>query len=745
MHRILTTHLRVPALLAAALLGLVPLSLAALAPAARAAGAIEDPHARYAPPSPRSGPVVTPAAQARLASAGRAALWVYFADKGETDARGFARAVRLAGDRVQGHARDRRARETGGVFAPDYYDVPVVERYVDAVRSTGAKIRNVSRWMNAVSVEADPAAAARIASLPFVRSITAIAFSKRVEPVGPVIPLETRPAPATPLEEGVLPSAGTRRGLAATLGPPASYGGSVNQMTSINSRAAQDSGYTGAGVVVAMLDTGFNKAHPAVAPLKRIAEYDFVFHDGETANQAGDLTTQWDHGTGTWSVAGGYADGNLIGPAYNASFLLAKTEDNRSETPVEEDNWLAAVEWADSIGVDVISSSLGYMTFDAPYPSHTYSDLDGRTTVVTQAAALAARRGIVVASAMGNAGPPVGSLSAPADADSILSVGAVDLNNVLAGFSGRGPTADGRGKPEVVAQGVFTSWAVAAGGYGQASGTSLSTPLIGGVSAQIREAHPEWTVQQIRYALKLSGDKASAPDSMNFGWGRPNVVWAIYSSPLGGPIYPKPFNLASPANGGVVTFAPYNFRWRPTSDPNGDPLTYRIRIFKTPLDSLIYDATTTDTTITYPGYLGPNTTYRWYVSAIDPGSHERESRDRFTFVTSSSSGVDITPPATPGVVLYPSRPNPVQSSAVIPFAITGASQGDIARVTLRIFNSQGRLVRTLMENEAETLPAVRAPKWDGKNEKGQRVSSGIYYYRLTVSGRDTSRRMVVLR
>jgi hypothetical protein len=194
-----------------------------------------------------------------------------------------------------------------------------------------------------------------------------------------------------------------------------------------------------------------------------------------------------------------------------------------------------------------------------------------------------------------------------------------------------------------------------------------------------------------------------------------------------------------------VTFAPYNFRWRRTSDPNGDALTYRVRILKAPLDSLVFDATTTDTTITFPGYLGPSTTYRWWVSAIDPASHERESRERFTFVTSSSSGVDITPPPAPGVVLYPSRPNPVQSSALIPFAITGASQGDVARVTLRIFNATGRLVRTLVRDEAEVLPAVRVARWDGKDEKGQRVSSGIYYYRLTVSGRDVSRRMVVLR
>src|SRR5439155_1218762 len=150
---------------------------------------------------------------------------------------------------------------------------------------------------------------------------------------------------------------GPKPGQAPALDPPAGYGSSITQLSGINAKAAQDSGYTAAGVLVAMLDTGFNKAHNATVQLKRVAEYDFVFHDGETANQGNDVAAAWDHGTGTWSVLGGYYPNNLIGPAYNASFLLAKTEDVRTETPIEEDNWMAAVEWADSIGADVISSS----------------------------------------------------------------------------------------------------------------------------------------------------------------------------------------------------------------------------------------------------------------------------------------------------------------------------------------------------------------------------------------------------
>ena len=714
--------------------------LAALIPGgAPASTNVRDPHERYAPPPPRAAQVISPMASARLDAEGTSALWVYFIDKGETDERSFARAVDRAGARVGAASRMRRARETAGRFVPDWYDVPVVPGYVDGVRSTGAAIRHVSRWINAVSVLADRATVARIASLPYVGRVTAVSRGQRIEPVGPVEP--------APMRE---PQHGAARNLEETflstsLGPPTGYGNSLGQLNGINAKAAQDSGYTGAGVVVAMFDTGYDKNHPANAPHPRLAEYDFVFGDTETANQPGDQADQWMHGTGTWSVLGGFGDGNQIGPAYNAKFLLAKTEDNRSETPVEEDNWLAAVQWADSLGCDVISSSLGYSVFDSPYPAITYSMLEGKTSVVTKAATLAARRGIVVSSAMGNSGPNTGSLTAPADADSILSVGAVDVNNVLAGFSGRGPTFDGRGKPEVVAQGVSTWWAVAGSTtYGTVNGTSLSTPLIGGAAAQVREAHPEWTVQQIRYALKLSGDKAATPDSMNFGWGRPDVVKAIYNTVLGPPLFPKPFNLHFPVNASTTSSGNFNFRWERTPDPNGDPVTYRLRILVPPADTPLYDATTTDTMMASPGaLLRAGSTYRWFVTASDPGGHERESRDRYTFVTGMTTGVEVTPPAS-GFSLYPNRPNPVRTSTLIPFAI-GATGASPVSVTLRIYDPSGRLVRTLLDNEAETTPAVRLQPWDGRDEKGHRVGSGIYYYRLTVSGREVSRRMVVLR
>ena len=174
-------------------------------------------------------------------------------------------------------------------------------------------------------------------------------------------------------------------------------------------------------------------------------------------------------------------------------------------------------------------------------------------------------------------------------------------------------------------------------------------------------------------------------------------------------------------------------------------MTYHLRILIPPADTLLYDASTTDSMMASPGYLlRPSTTYKWYVTASDPAGHVRESRDRYTFITGATTGVDITPPAS-GVVLYPNRPNPVRASTRIPFAIGPVNGAGSARVTLRIFDASGRLVRTLLDNEADALPAVRLQTWDGRDEKGHRVGSGIYYYRLTVSGQETSRSMVVLR
>ena len=693
-------------------------------------------------------PVLSEAARAQLAVKGRSALWVFFTDKAIADERGFAAALRSASASLTERARLRRAREQGGRYAPDFDDVPVAARYLDAVRDAGAEIRHSSRWLNAVSVLATEAEARRIEALSFVRSILPIRASRRTEPLSQGPPQDGVPVRGETGDTGPYSPDGGEleapmlfdRALgAATLQKPVNYGVSVQQLSSINVLAAHDSGWSGANEFVAMFDTGYNKSHTATVQVKRIAERDFIFNDGETANQAADVSTQWDHGTGTWAVAGGYWQGNLIGPAYNSTFLLAKTEDVRSETPVEEDNWVAAAEWADSIGADVISSSLSYLDFDGVLNDYTYSDLDGYTTAVVQGANFAQRRGIVIATAMANEGPLPGSLWSPADAESILSVGAVDAANAVTSFSSRGPTADGRIKPEVVAQGQGTFWAVASNNnqVASANGTSLSTPLIAGSAALVREAHPDWTVMQVRTALMNTADKAGTPNN-DYGWGRIDVVKAIYSGPI---TFPKPFDQLVPINNTNVLSTPVTLRWRRALDP-GDFVQYTVVLRSVSPSVVVFTKTLAETTTVVTSYLGPNKVYEWLVTAFDPLGHERPSREKFRFTTGATTDVAISPEAAPRVVLHQNRPNPAQRATEIPFTLAGG--GDAIPVTLRIFDPHGRLVRTLVDGPEPTARHY-VIRWDGRDQMGRVAGSGIYYYQLRAGAAVLTRRMVLLR
>jgi serine protease AprX len=293
------------------------------------------------------------------------------------------------------------------------------------------------------------------------------------------------------------------------------YGDCFSQIHPIQVDQLHDAGYSGAGVIVCMLDTGFLRTHAALTNVHVIAEYDFVQGDSVTSNQAGDDPHQHDHGTLTLSIIAGYDPGHLIGPAYGADYVLAKTETISSETPIEEDWWVAGAEWADSLGADVISSSLGYFDW------YTYEDMDGNTAVTTIGADMAVANGICVVNAAGNEGADTWHyIIAPADGDSVITVGAVDSVGVIAPYSSRGPTYDGRTKPDVCAMGSGTIFAVAGtvADYRRGTGTSLSTPLVAGVAALLIQAHPTWTPVQVREALRTTALRASHPDD-DYGWG----------------------------------------------------------------------------------------------------------------------------------------------------------------------------------------------------------------------------------
>jgi serine protease AprX len=434
-------------------------------------------------------------------------VWVFFTDKGFTDQVEYTSVLNQTAKNLTPRAAWRRAK-TMKPNLVDFHDIPVNQSYINRIINFHATEKQKSRWLNAASFEIPVGELKDIAGLSFVRSIKPVLGGKR------------RPVEPGNEPEGALPEKGM-----FTL----NYGSSYSQLQQINIPAVHNLGYTGQGVIVCMMDTGFRKDHQAFqlaySEGRVLAEWDFINNDGNTQNETGDPSTQHNHGTMTWSTLGGASDGNLYGPAYGAYFILAKTEDVSSETPIEEDNWVAGMEWADSIGADVISSSLGYIDW------YIYQDLDGNTAVITIAADIAAQRGIVVCNAMGNEGSGSGSLIAPADADSIIACGAVDGSGSIAYFSSRGPTYDGRIKPEVCARGVSTRCANPSSttGYTTADGTSLSTPLIGGAAAVILSAHPYWTPMQVREAMMVSGNNSSSPNN-TYGWGIPDILAAIQYS-----------------------------------------------------------------------------------------------------------------------------------------------------------------------------------------------------------------------
>jgi serine protease AprX len=433
-------------------------------------------------------------------------IWVFFTDKAvksEQEFKAAASKVVLTERCLKRRAKVNRQNITRA-------DLPVAQRYVENIIQLGATLRRTSRWLNAASFQAPLAILDEIESLPFVSEIRPVARYVR-EPVA------TR---AEPLQER----------MGQTKATALDYGNSFTQLQQIGVPTAHEDGYTGNGVVIAILDSGFRKDHEAFsrafAEGRVLDEWDFVFDDGNTQNEAEDAVNQHNHGTFVWSALGGISPGELYGPAYEADFLLYKTEDLRSETQVEEDNWVAAVERADSVGVDIITSSLGYIDW------YTVQDFDGMTAVTTRAANHADSLGIVVTTSLGNFGPGTTTLTAPADAFDVISVGAVTFTGSIAAFSSRGPTYDGRIKPEVCAMGQDTRCAnaLSTNSYSYVSGTSLSNPLAAGAAALVLEAHPDWPPKLIRFALMLTASQADNPDN-TYGWGIINVPEAISWSP----------------------------------------------------------------------------------------------------------------------------------------------------------------------------------------------------------------------
>lgn len=662
--------------------------------------------------------------------------WVYFKDKGSTLpasgslARNTA-AYQMALQDIHPKALARRAKVLPSDAIVGADDLPVYEPYLIHVQKLGGVLVHTSRWMNAASFRLTTDQVTVISKIPFVKA------------VNPVVILHGK------LESGQVNEEHTSLGKMTSF----DYGQSATQIQTINAVQLHDAGVTGHNVLVGMLDTGFRwRAHEALQTRHVIAEHDFIFNDDTTANQARDSSGQDSHGTLTMSVIGGYQPGKLIGPAFNADFILGKTEYIPTETRVEEDNWAAAIEWMEGYGVDVVSSSLGYNDFDPQGPDpgdYTWGngDFNGRTSVTAIAAAKAARLGIVVCDAMGNEGNGdgiMGTMLTPADADSIISVGAVSFSKFLAGFSSTGPTNDNRTKPDVVAPGVSVYGAFTPGPstYGGASGTSLATPLAAGSAALLLSARPELTPIQVRDALRntaepITNDPRFTTSPNNFtGWGLANAFQAALSF---GPIFSDRPAVSSAIFTSTVSI---NVVSKFGINPDSVVLWYAIGSSSTfssirmNVDSSMFFPTSGRYKILIPPQ-SFGTLIRFYITTSDSGAHSYRSpapiTGRVWQLDYGVTGVGETPLLPKGFALRQNYPNPFNPRTVISYDLPHS-----ARVNLSIYNMLGEVVGILV-SETQNAGSY-AIGWDAGH-----LPSGVYIYRLSTSSFVATNKMVLIR
>ena len=428
--------------------------------------------------------------------------WVYFTDKPDS-------AYYLANplEMLSQKALDRR---TAQGIALDGKDTPIHPDYIAAVTAAnGITVKAKSKWLNALHIRGTQNAINALVTFAFVDHVDFA--NNALDPIGRRAPAKKRHASAQKTQQ-------TQQNF--------SYGTSGSQVQMLNGHLLHQQGYTGTGMTIAVLDAGFPGAD-TIPQLQHLFDNSLVLGGHNLVAQSDELYTGGTHGTLVLSTIAGHAEGELVGTAPDAFYYLFVTEDPTGENPVEESYWVEAAEMADSLGVDVINTSLGYFNYDNADYSYTYDDMDGETAFISRGAKVAFSRGLFLVTAAGNSGatdhPHIG---VPADAINTFTVGAVDNAEQYANFSSIGPSADGRIKPDVMAMGQGATYATASGTIATGNGTSFSSPITAGLVACLWQALPGKTNAQLLQLIKQSADRYNTPTSQ-YGYGIPDFSIAL--------------------------------------------------------------------------------------------------------------------------------------------------------------------------------------------------------------------------
>jgi subtilisin family serine protease len=443
-------------------------------------------------------------------------------------------------------------RQNQGVSL-DSTDLPVIESYVDSVLGIGGELVHRTKWLNGITVKLDAQDTIvfqAVATYPFVRNVQLIRAG-----------VEQKRQAKFELEESLTGP------IDLTMGESA-YGQAYRQVAMLQTDLLHNLGFKGQGITVAIMDNGYRGVDRAPFDSMRLqgrllGHWDFV--DGDS-----NVFDDGNHGTTVLSTMAVNDPGNMIGTAPHASYYLFNTEDNQSESLLEEDHWLRAAEYADSLGVQVFNTSLGYSTFDNPDYNFTYADMDGQSTRISLASSLASQKGILVVNSAGNEGNKSWFyITAPADAEGIIAVAAVNADEVVTNFSSRGPSFDDRVKPELAAMGAGVIVANQTGSYVTSGGTSFASPILAGSAVSLWSTYPNLSSTELRLALFQSGHQYQSPDSL-YGYGIPNVYNAflrlgatdtsLYRDGADVKVYPNPIQEGSKVYFGSIPEGEYSYR-----------------------------------------------------------------------------------------------------------------------------------------------------------------------------------------